>query len=226
MALWVLLTSSGNRTFTFYLENGKITNIGNGNMIYQYVPSHLRGYWHNSYVSVGLVWTVTIYPAQPLWDSFMTTLPRDLCIAVVAGIVAVTLVYALYDFLTSGRSRALDHIARAANRMLEDVRLVSKAHDFSEELKEINTIQQNAGILDIKAVPPRELDRSSIRTLELLGTGAFGRVYKVSCNHDIIILRFYMILGVQKEMALIGFKFTLHCRLCYKKNHCPDHHRI
>jgi len=178
IALWVLLTSSGNRKYTFYIQDGQITNVGSGDQTVGNVPDHLRSYSHTSVFSVGLVWTVTIYPAQPLWDSFMTTLPRDLCIAVVAGIVAVTLVYALYDFLTSGRSRALDHIARAANRMLEDVRLVSKPHDFSEELKEINAIHQSAGLLDIKAVPPRELDRSSIRTLELLGTGAFGRVYK------------------------------------------------
>jgi hypothetical protein len=176
--LYLLLESSGGRSFSFFYDGTKIINLGNGDTVTSKVSSALLKYKTSVSINVSVAWTLIMYPATSLWDDYVTSLPRDLCVAVVTAIVGVVLLFLVYDFLTSGRTQALDRIARATTKMLEDVRLVSRAHDFEEQSKAMRELAEEVGV-DVVALKPREIERRVIMTLDKIGSGAFGDVYKV-----------------------------------------------
>lgn len=169
---WLLLAASNGEKFTFSLIDGVICNIGPGDSTADNVPSHLIGNRHTTTFVAGLTWSVTVYPAEELWDMYYSSVPRDICIAAVVGVVAIALVFWLYDYLANGRSRALESLAEGATRVLEDINLAAKPHSFEQELRDV-------GGISTAPQRPRELVRESIKCLELIGAGAFGRVYKV-----------------------------------------------
>ncbi len=125
-----------------------------------------------------------LYPAEEMWEVFMTDLPRTITIAMLAAIVGVASLFVLYDCLTSGRFQGLHRFAITASKALERIQLLSRPYDFHEEIKDLRAMNAAAGLGSIEILVPVEVGRKRVRRKELVGAGAFGRVFKVTLRDD------------------------------------------
>jgi CHASE1-domain containing sensor protein len=180
----VLVLSSLRRKYTFSHVNGVTFNIGPGDLSAQLVAADLRQYYHSVNTTLGLRWTVELYPTAAMRGVYVTSLPRNITIAVVMAIVAVAAVFFLYDYLARGRLHILSRVVRSATRVLEEMNVVPKAYNFQEEVELMTKLNTNAGRAETGVLLPRELSRATIRSspADFIGAGAFGRVYKVYCR--------------------------------------------
>ena len=114
----VLSSQLSTRTFTMRVMGGTVLGIGNGDL--HDTAASLAPYQRAVTATVGVTWTMTLYPTQDLVNSYHTTGPRDRCVAVIVVVIVCLLLFYVHDWLAQSRSQVLLRFARATSRLVDD----------------------------------------------------------------------------------------------------------
>ena len=119
----VLTSPRNGATFTFRLSGGVVSAISSGD-------THETGAGLDSLAQratldaagvLGSNFTLVLYPTAELRDSYYTNNPRDATIGVVCIIVAIALLFRLYDLAVQYHSGELAAVASVASRIVDGV---------------------------------------------------------------------------------------------------------
>nr|BAG55502.1 receptor-type protein tyrosine kinase [Monosiga ovata] len=177
--LWVLLQTFSGAKHLFYVKDGGVVVLANS-VADMTLPDDLQGYTHNATIQIGRSMHLTVYPSQELVNSYETRLPTYLCIAVIASVVSVSVVFGLYDRLTTHQATVLGRLLRATVNLVEYLKVTNGApHDFSADVAALPASPT-------RPVPvlPMELERSQLVIVGQVGMGEFGIVAKAMLATD------------------------------------------
>jgi hypothetical protein len=146
---------------------------------------------------------VVVYPSQDFYQQYVDNSPIYITIAVVIAIFVVAVIFVMYDYLASGRSRMLDFVVQRSDAMLTEMRLRTKPYDFQEELRRMQQAWLGKSLL---VVIPQEVDRWTISVTTRLGRGTSGLVFKVCFSFRILIP--YFCQGNLKSATSDGTAYT------------------
>ena len=176
---YIVLTSSLGTVYSFQKNQGvkTVKNVGKGDTVSGSLSSVLKSFVLESSLTTGsnMNYTIKLYPSQALYDGFHSNKPRDAIIGIVCAILAIALLFCVYDHLTSGRSKLLNSLViKLKERTIK--KIITKMNTYFTELA-----VEFFGEPDDKDNGwkiPKETERDQIILLDVLGKGAFGLVYK------------------------------------------------
>jgi Protein tyrosine and serine/threonine kinase len=176
---YIVLTSSLGKVYSFQKTEGNIQviNLGQSDKVSGLLSSVLKSFVLESSLTTksNMNYTIKIYPSQALYDKFHSNKPRDAIIGIVCAILAIALLFYVYDHLTSGRSQLLNSLViklkeRTSKKIITKMNIYFTA--LAEEFFGEPDDKDNGWKI------PKEIERDQIILLDVLGKGAFGVVYK------------------------------------------------
>ena len=108
------------RTYTFRVAGGAVADAGEGSLQEPWAGGR-QAFTFDVDAGLGTSFQAVIYPTQGLYNTYLTRNPVYACAGVVSAIVAVALVFRLYDALLAHQHTALQADASAAHRIVDTV---------------------------------------------------------------------------------------------------------
>jgi hypothetical protein len=116
----VLSSAGNNATFTFRIVRGSVVSTAAGDR-HERELERLVQTTSLDDAGLGQSFTIRLYPTTELRDSYLSSNPQNACIGVVCIIVAVALVFRLYDLAVIYHSGELAAVASIASHIVDGV---------------------------------------------------------------------------------------------------------
>eukprot|EP00041_Stephanoeca_diplocostata_P029229 m.857512 g.857512 ORF g.857512 m.857512 type:complete len:884 (-) comp23520_c1_seq2:167-2818(-) len=163
----VVLKTSRGSTYTLHLHGSEVKHQQPGIVVGDNCATNSR----TGSISLGLNWTIEVYPTQQLLDHYLTDAPMQR-VLVICGCLAVLFALVVFYFIVSRRYR---------------VAITKKFERKKQEVINFSEIVRSLKIHGVRR-EPREIPKGCVEFCEdndaELGVGAFGSVKKAKLTHE------------------------------------------